>query len=301
VLLLDEPDAHLEIVRQTDIYDRLTEAARDSRSQLIVATHSEVLLQKAVGHDTVIAFVGPPHRIADRGTGIQRALRDIGFADFENARQAGFVLYVEGTTDWLVLRAFAKRLHHLPAQRVLDEVFVRPIGNHPMEAVRHFHGLREALPELRATALFDRLTRSLPEMGSVQATTWRRREIENYLCSERTLLRWASADAGPSEDQPNLFAESHRKERRDAMRRALARIRKASEAIRPGHDPAGTDSKASEAWLDPVFRTYFSILGRYNRMSKKRFHELAAHVPDADLAPEVQEKLDFLAAAYGKS
>ena len=67
VLLLDEPDAHLEILRQRQIYRLLTEVATESGSQVIAASHSEVLLNEAAGRDVVVAFVGPPHRIDDRG------------------------------------------------------------------------------------------------------------------------------------------------------------------------------------------------------------------------------------------
>ena len=64
ILLLDEPDAHLEILRQRDAYRSLTRAARETGGQVIVATHSEVLLNEAARSDTVIAFVGRPHRMS---------------------------------------------------------------------------------------------------------------------------------------------------------------------------------------------------------------------------------------------
>ena len=44
VLLLDEPDAHLEILRQRQIYQQLTEWATMHNSQIIAASHSEVIL-----------------------------------------------------------------------------------------------------------------------------------------------------------------------------------------------------------------------------------------------------------------
>ena len=66
VLLLDEPDAHLEILRQRQIYRLLTDMANESGSQTIAASHSEVLLNEAAGRDMVVAFVGPPHRIDGR-------------------------------------------------------------------------------------------------------------------------------------------------------------------------------------------------------------------------------------------
>ena len=63
VLLLDEPDAHLEILRQRQIYQTLTELAREHDSQIIAASHSEVILNEAADRDVVIAFLGasPSH------------------------------------------------------------------------------------------------------------------------------------------------------------------------------------------------------------------------------------------------
>lgn len=63
VLLLDEPDAHLEILRQRQIYNTITEVAREANSQIIAASHSEVILNEACDRDTVVAFLGRPHRI----------------------------------------------------------------------------------------------------------------------------------------------------------------------------------------------------------------------------------------------
>ncbi len=56
VLLLDEPDAHLEMLRQRQVYQLLVEVARQTQSQLISARHSEVVLNEAVARDTVIVF-----------------------------------------------------------------------------------------------------------------------------------------------------------------------------------------------------------------------------------------------------
>lgn len=296
VLVLDEPDAHLEVFRQKQTYALLATAASKSSSQIIMASHSEVLLQQAVGRDAVVAFVGQPHRIV-RGSQVQKALRDIGYADYEQARVTGFVLYLEGTTDFAALKELAKRTEHNAALRALDAAFVRPVGNQPMEAHRHFFGLREAEPRLRGFALFDRLERGLPDMEGLPAQTWQRREIENYLSSEATLLAWAEA-AGPASDTPDLFSQANGERRRRAMAEAIQRVRAAAAVLRPGLDPGSVDAKASDDFLAPVFHEFFTILGEARRMPKKRFHELAPFVPDADLDPEVGEKLDFIATAY---
>lgn len=99
VLLLDEPDAHLEILRQRQIYQILTETAMRTGSQIIAASHSEVILNEAADRDVVIAFVGQPHRIDDRGSQVLKALKEIGFEHYYLAEEVGWVLYLEGSTD----------------------------------------------------------------------------------------------------------------------------------------------------------------------------------------------------------
>ena len=79
VLLLDEPDAHLEVLRQRQIYQLLTAVAARQGSQIVAASHSEVVLNEAANRDVVIAFVGQPHRMDDRGQQVLKALTDIGF------------------------------------------------------------------------------------------------------------------------------------------------------------------------------------------------------------------------------
>ncbi len=287
VLVLDEPDAHLEVVRQRQTYDLLKRVAAQSDSQLILATHSEVLLGEASGTDEIIAFVGDPHPIGQHASGVQKALRDIGYGDYERARQAGFVLYVKGTTDVLVLRAFAERLGHTDALKALDAAFVKPVGNQPMEAVRHFVGLREAQPRLTAFALFDRLGRGLPDMANIPADTWKRREIENYLASPGTLEAWA----GQGRD---LFVAN----RQEAMRSAIDDVKSAHRFLHRGEEADSPDAKASEVFLPTVFDEWFRRIGRRDAMPKRRFHELAAFIPDSDLDPEIGQKLDRIVAAY---
>jgi ABC-type branched-subunit amino acid transport system ATPase component len=66
VLLLDEPDAHLEILRQRQIFDVLTESGKRKDVQIVAASHSEVMLNEAAERGTVVAFVGKPHPLAAR-------------------------------------------------------------------------------------------------------------------------------------------------------------------------------------------------------------------------------------------
>ena len=290
VLLLDEPDAHLEILRQRQIYTLLTEVARDSGSQIIAASHSEVLLNQAAGRDMVVAFVGHPHRIDGRGSQVLKSLRDISFDQYYQAEQTGWVLYVEGSTDLSILQAFARRLGHGLASKALERPFVCVVENQPAAVRRHFHGLKEALPDLRGVALFDRIPP--PELAPVECQVWNRREIENYLSSRATLEAYAKASAAQSVPGP-LFTEAEADRRLQAMRSAIAEIEAALATLDKG-SPWDADIKASDEFLIPLFASYFRKLGLPNLMAKKSFYELADYVPDSEIDPEIRRKLDAI-------
>ena len=293
VLLLDEPDAHLEILRQRQIYRLLTDVARETGSQIIAASHSEVLLNEAAGQDVVVAFVGRPHRIDDRGSQVLKALREIGFDQYYQAEQTGWVLYVEGSTDLSMLQAFAGRLGHERASRALERPFVRYVGNQPQAVRSHFHGLREALPELRGAALFDRIGEEAPGVEPVEPLMWKRREIENYVCTRGTLEAYAAAP--PDSALGPLFTAAEVDRRLRAMRESIDEIESALQTLGKG-SPWDADVKASDEFLDPLFRSYFGKLDLPDLMAKKNFHELAVYVPEGEIDPEIREKLDALAA-----
>ena len=299
VLLLDEPDAHLEILRQRQIYQLLTETAEETGSQVIAASHSEVLLNEAAGRDIVIAFVGKPHRLDNRGSQVLKSLREIGFEHYYQAEQTGWVLFLEGSTDLSLLRAFAARLDHQPALRALERPYVRYVSNQPRAAANHFHALCGALPDLRAVALFDRLDRELPDDGSVEWLMWKRREFENYVATRRTLTRYAAASGRDATPGP-LFAESEQSTRVAAMNRSIASIEEAMKKLGKG-SPRDPDVKASDDFLTPLFADYFERLNLPNVMPKKSFHVLARHVPRDEIGAEIREKLDVIGRVAGEA
>ena len=287
VLLLDEPDAHLETLRQRQTYQLITEAAQESGSQIIAASHSEVVLGEAARRDTVVAFVGRPHRIDDRGSQVLKSLNQIGFDHYLQAEQTGWVLYLEGSSDLAVLGALARRLGRSSAVSALQRPFVHYVGNQPHEARSHFQGLREAIPTLRGVALFDRMSTGESETDPLVHLTWRRREIENYLCSEATLMAYAAASRAWSGPLDEL-------DRQQKMSTAIEQVRSAMETLDMG-SPWSPDAKVSDDFLTPLFRDYFKRLRLPNIMNKKNFHELADLVPEDEIDPEVGEKLDAIA------
>lgn len=284
-LLLDEPDAHLEILRQRQIYRVLTEAAREQESQIIAASHSEVVLNEAAERDVVVAFVGAPHRIDDRGSQVSKSLRAIGFEQYYEAELTGWVLYLEGSTDLAMLQAFAERLDH-PARSVLSDAFVHYIANQPQKAREHFHGLLEAKSDLVGYALFDRLAQPCAGGGGLTMVMWRQREIENYLCQRVTLTAWAAAQ-GEARDGGPLFALRWRK----AMDEAIAEVAGAMRTLGKG-SPWSPETKVTDDFLDPLFVNFFARLELPNLMRKSNYHTLARYVPTEEMDAEIGLVLD---------
>jgi predicted ATPase len=151
VLLLDEPDAHLEILRQRQIYELISSTAAKTGGQVISASHSEVILKKAVEENSVIAFVGKPHLLTGKSSHVDKALRLLGYEQYLLAEETGWVLYLEGETDLRALKAFSSILGH-PAKDVLERCFPSYVYNQPSKAKEHFFGLKGAYPELKAAA-----------------------------------------------------------------------------------------------------------------------------------------------------
>lgn len=287
VLLMDEPDAHLEILRQRQIYQLLTETARQNNNQLIAASHSEVILNEAADRDIVIAFVGEPHRIDDRGAQVLKSLKEIGYDQYYQAEETGWVLYLEGSTDLAILRALAGILGH-PAVDALERPFVHYVANQPMKALAHFHGLREAKSDLTGIAIYDHLDQGLPSNPNMTQHMWKRREIENYLCSREVLLAWTRATAERESAGP-LFAEQWAK----PMEETITELESALDTLEKP-SPWSAEIKVTDDFLDPLFDKFFKKLGLPNLMRKTDYHDLARFVQPETLDPEVKGVLDAI-------
>lgn len=289
VLLLDEPDAHLEILRQRQIYQRLTEWAETHNSQIIAASHSEVILNEAAQHGTVIAFLGAPHPIHGHEDEVLKSLTEIGFEHYSQAEQKGWVLYLEGSTDWAILKAFAEKLQH-PAKDILERPYVDYVGNRPGKARERFYGLREAKTDLVGFCLFDRIGSELQTTSELREYKWKRREIENYLCQKEMLMAWAEAEGKKHSTGP-LFTHQFTNQWLTAMEEAIGEVENALATL--GKDsPWSPDTKVSDDFLKPLFETFSNKLELENPIRKRNYHTLVQYVPADQIDPEVSEVLD---------
>jgi hypothetical protein len=298
VLLLDEPDAHLEILRQRDVYNLITEVAAANGSQIIAASHSEVVLQEAAERDVVMAFVGRPHRVDTRSRHqVKKALESIRMADYYVAEQKGWMLYLESSTDLAILRRLADRLDHAAKGVLNDLVPVIYLGNNiPNEARDHFQGLREAKPDLVGFALSDRLEKELHTGSQLVERMWSRREIENYVVTRESLK--AFVQAGLRAD--DLIERAEKEARAGVLDSCLAEVEQALRITNKA-DPWGSEIKVTDEFLDPLFKLFYERLGIPQQVFKRDYHGLADSIPVQEIAPEIGSMLDELVAVAGRA
>ncbi len=289
VLLIDEPDAHLEILRQSQIYRELVATTSRLGSQLVLATHSEVVLNEAEA-DTVVAFVGQPH-VVRQTKELRKALALLGFEQFIQAEIAGWVLYLEGATDLAALRVLA-RLACPGAVPALERPFHQYILNQADKARAHFFGLREAFPKLRGIAVFDNTPDVTPQASSpLVEVKWTRRELENYFCSPDLLRRWVQA----SVKADDLFGHAELERRRAAMEEAIL-DNTAPVALRDPAHPYWREAKVSDDYLPAVFRSFFTKLGLRVSVNKSDYVALAELLHPEEVDAEVVAVLQQIAA-----
>jgi energy-coupling factor transporter ATP-binding protein EcfA2 len=290
ILLLDEPDAHLEILRQRQTFQLITEVAEKQGSQIVTASHSEVVLNEAAGRGRVVAFVGDPHTINDRPSQVLKSLADIGWDLYYQAEEKGWMLFLEGSTDLAILKVFARTLGH-EAAAYLERPFVHYVStNIPAKARDLFRGLKEATTDLVGIAIFDRLQAPLQSTDDLQELMWQRRELENYFCTQEVLLAFARGA-----EEKDLFGQAEQTKREQAMRASIAEISQALATL-GNSDPWSPDIKATDEFFDRLFRLFFKKLQLPVTFRKSDYYQLAKLLPKEQIDPEIASKLDAIVA-----
>ncbi|MBN3034812.1 MAG: AAA family ATPase [Bacteroidales bacterium] len=285
VILMDEPDAHLEVLRQKEIYNLISDVTRRMNSQLIVASHSEVVLDAAASSDQVIAIIeNKAIELNDRQKlrEAKKALTDIGWHKYYLARLKKHCVYLEGATDQRILAAFAKLLHH-DCKDLLDDAFIDPVeGNIPAEAYKRFKSLKIVEPELKGLAIFDRLDRPVDPDAPLKVIQWNYREIENYFCTPVVFIRWAESRTG------SLFTQNYPVIMKEVIHDVFPKL-----YLENPDDQWWKHEKMSE-WADRIFEEFSRRTGQPSDMRKGNFHELIAFLEPDEVTPEITEKLDAL-------
>lgn len=223
LLLVDEPDAHLEILRQKQVYEILKHVAQKNECQVIIATHSEVILDDAIDTNLTLLLHGEAVNLANQQD-MKNALRSFGIEHYYKAKVHPRIFYIEGSTDIEMLRALAEKLGHKAADVLngkLNCYYTRNIepedsfdnridraGGAFGNFKAHFHTIRRFVPALKALALFDSdgQQHSSSQDNGLVIAYWRNYELENYFISPDILCAFAKAQF---ENDGSLFAHAN--------------------------------------------------------------------------------------------
>jgi len=280
IILLDEPDAHLEILRQKQVFNILSEKLKRENAQLMIATHSISVLDEATEKSSIIAFIGKPH-IVNNKSQLVKSLTSIGFEQYLLAEQKGWILYLEGSTDLSILKEYAKILNH-PVLPYLESPFVKYVTNLPSVAREHFYGLQEGVSKLKGVALFDKINAKLQQNDLVEMM-WKRREIENYLPIPDVIERYVS------EPPKDLFSLHDTELMADIIKDEIPPA-----ALKDKNHSWWINSKISDDFLDKVFSKYFQTRKMPILFNKSDYYILASFSKADELEPEITEKLDLI-------
>ncbi|TAF94041.1 MAG: ATP-binding cassette domain-containing protein [Cytophagia bacterium] len=292
ILLLDEPDAHLEVIRQRQAFQLINELASQNNTQIIIASHSEVVLDEAADASKVIALI--ENQAIELNTAsnreslrnIKKALTEIGWEKYYLAKQKNHVLYVEGSTDLQMLLEFAKKLNH-QVEPILRLANVQYTGdNVPNTAVQNFKALEAFFPNLNGLALFDRIEKNVEDIKSLKVACWKRREIENYFATPAILLEYAAL---LSLKNSHLPVKTLKKMMQDCIELCTLPL-----YLQDLQHEWWKNAKLSSDWLDLIFSEFYKRLNVPQGFYKRDYYRLISLMASDEIDDEIIEKLDLI-------
>jgi hypothetical protein len=296
ILLLDEPDAHLHVILQDAIYGELRAVAVETKSQLIIATHSEVIIESVDPRELCLMY-GKPRLLSDNDERAQliQSLGVLTHTDIMVAENAPGVLYVDDYTDMDILRAWARVLEHPVLELLMTgllwkaRVIQQREGASGIQAKDHFEALQLVRPDFPGLQLLDGdahpgLKQTDITGKGLQRLRWTRYEIESYLFHPDALARFVTNQVGPG------AAAQHVTE----MQQYIA------DKLPPAvvREPLGNDDylntvKARTNLISPILQAAGLV-----SIPHTRYHEIAALMKPEEIHPEVREKLDAIEKAF---
>jgi AAA15 family ATPase/GTPase len=316
VLMIDEPDAHLEILRQKQIYAILNTTIQENHGQVIIATHSEAILDEAMDTNLTLLLKGEAIDLAKQQD-IKNTLRTYGIEHYYKARVYPRILYLEGSTDREILKALAEHIGHEKAKNILSErlnvYYIKNIepentlenqldriggafGNH----LAHFNALKEFVPDLKAFGIFDNDNAQKQDRveKNLAILFWKEYEIENYFITPDILLRYM-ADQYREE---TLFHDAVVYNFNDVIHEILLEtIFDNKKDLLDEYQQASIGMKRTllrntkmSQFAENVFQRYAQKYKQPILLKKREFHKLIPFCPINEIPKEVYEKFDML-------
>lgn len=290
VLLLDEPDAHLEVIRQRDAFQLINDIANSMNAQLLIASHSEVVLEEAAEASNVIALIEntavklnfDENKVTLKN--IKKSLTEIGWDEYYKAKLTGHVLYLEGSTDLQMLQKFAEKTRH-KASPLLHQANVQYTSdNVPGTAINNYISKLQVFPQLKGLALFD-YKENLRQHDRLKIISWEKRELENYFAKPDLLLRHAKLLTY----RYSLSAT----ELETTMQKCIEDYTQPIN-LRDVTNEWWNKAKLTDDWLDLIFPAFYKRLGLPQGFYKRDYYELINLLTPEEVSSEIIEKLDAI-------
>jgi Fe-S cluster assembly ATPase SufC len=323
IILVDEPDAHLEILRQKQIYNILNTKAEENNSQVIIATHSEAILDDAVETNlSLLLLYGKVVNLSDgpqARSQVRNALQYYGMEHYYKARISPRILMVEGSTDKEMLTELAKRLGHEEALGILTgslniyytkdfypqkdfEGSLDRTSGMFRNPKNYFFAIKQLVPELKALAIFDNDNREKNDdiTDDFAIVYWKNYELENYFITPHVLITYISHRF--AEEKGTLFENSCSAQFKETMedvllekkfngnKNTMAEYYNSSLEIQR---MILGNFKMSD-FAEEVFRRYAEKTNQPMLLTKGELYRLISSCPVEEISPEVSEKLNML-------
>jgi hypothetical protein len=310
VVLVDEPDAHLHVFLQDSIFSELHRAAAETKSQLVIATHSEVVFNSA-SPEQICMMLGHPRRLGST-IDVQRLKQAVAVlqqSDLVAAFESPGILYLEGYTDLNLLRAWARILQH-PLKDYLNRTpFWRakqapgrpdaaevPVKDH-FEAIRLVNGDMTGVWLVDADGKRNMQPSQSAEKARLNRLFWTRYETESYLIHPAVLARFIDSHVGAG----GLAAVSAFLQREFESYAGKGLGQQIVDAFVA--DPMNPSTIVQKYIEGTKARTHIlgGILqaGGVHDMDYAQFSQIAAIMTRDEVHPEIVEKLNFIQRAFG--
>jgi predicted ATPase len=281
ILLIDEPDAHLHVILQKQVLENLNGISRRYDCQVIISTHSEIIINE-VEPTQLLSLYGKPHpliSVTEKQQAIE-AIKRLDNLDLLLIEQAPGILYLEGETDFNILKEFARVLNHkLYAFFQENPFWKNNQGRNPREAKGHLFGLQSKKRGFKGVLLLDGDNRNLPDQEisaeGLQVLRWKRYEIENYLVQPKSLLRFVNNKLGP------IFKSNAEDILKNSFPPTFFK--------NPLEDTGYLLRMAASKEFLPQFFDSLQV-----RIEKSEYYHIAAQMRPEEIHPEIKEKLDII-------
>ncbi len=324
ILLLDEPDAHLEILRQKQVFSVLKHLAEQNGNQIIIATHSEVILNEAADNNLMLLLDGEAINLSDSSKKtIKSALKDYGLEHYYKAKVCKSILYVEGNTDIEMLRAFASKLKHPVIELLDDKLYSYYVNDNDLSmsldnqidnasgyyknAKMHFQAIKSCVPDFKGIGIFDsdnanRIDETKHELALLY---WRKYELENYFAFPYIIEDYVAQyfkKQGKTEIElmavrittENAINQAILTELLSSNQEALEGYKKIAGELRKELFKSFINNKKASQFLDVCFKNISERFKLPLILNKGNYYELIPFINQKDIESEIKEKLDYL-------